>query len=217
MKKTFLFALLAVAPALGAQRVGARISPQYVNYTLSAPSNVQISEMAIPVFVVVPITNAFSLDVGTAFASATAKSTGGSQAISSSISGLTDTQIRATMNLGTDLVGLTAGVNLPTGRSTGGTSEQAAGALIGNDFMVFPISSMGSGFGGTGGLAIAKPIGNWNVGVGLSIRQSMPFNPYEDPAGTKLRYAPGTETRGRIGLDHSFGTGRAAIGFTYST
>jgi hypothetical protein len=217
MKKISFVALMAVAPALGAQGVGARVSPQFVNYTLDAPSNVQISEMAIPIFVVMPVTSTFSLDLGTAFASATAKSTGGTQAISSSISGLTDTQIRATMNLGTDLVVLTAGVNIPTGRSTADTSEQAAAALIGNDFLVFPISSMGSGFGGTGGLAFAKPFGEWNLGAGVSVRQSMPFNPYEDPSGTKLRYSPGTETRARLGLDHSYGTGRAAIGFTYST
>jgi hypothetical protein len=215
MKQISLLALLAVPPALGAQ--GARVGPQFVNYTLSAPSNVQISEMAIPIFAVLPVSSSFSLDVGTAYASATAKSTGGTQAISSSISGLTDTQIRATMNLGTDLVVLTAGVNIPTGRSTADTSEQAAAALIGNDFLVFPISSMGSGFGGTGGLALAKPFGDWNVGAGVSVRQSMPFNPYEDPTGTKLRFAPGTETRARLGLDHSFGTGRAAIGFTYSS
>jgi hypothetical protein len=91
-----------------------------------------------------------------------------------------------------------------------------AAALIGNDFLVFPISSMGSGFGGTGGVAIAKPLGEWNLGAGLSVRTAMPFDPYEDASGAKLRYTPGTEMRARVGLDHSFGTGRAAVGFTYS-
>jgi hypothetical protein len=44
----------------------------------------------------------------------------------------------------------------------------------------------------------------------------MPFDPYEDASGAKLRYTPGTEMRARLGLDHPYGTGRAAVGFTYS-
>src|SRR5207302_393042 len=97
-------------------------------------------------------------------------------------------------------------------------AEQAAASLIGNDFLVFPISSMGSGFGGTGGFAIAHPLGDWNLGAGLSVRHSMPFDPgYEDPtSGTKLRYTPGDETRARVGIDHPYGTGRASLGLTYS-
>ena len=59
-----------------------------------------------------------SLDVGTAYASARVTNTAGGQSNESTITGLTDTQIRATMNLGSDLVVLTAGLNIPTGRST---------------------------------------------------------------------------------------------------
>jgi hypothetical protein len=88
--------------------------------------------------------------------------------------------------------------------------------LIGNDFLTFPISSMGSGFGGTGGLALARPIGDWNLGAGFSVRHSMPFDPYEDASGAKLRYTPGNEMRARLGLDHAYGTGRASLGLTYS-
>ena len=47
---------------------------------------------------------------------------------------------------------------------------QHAASLIGNDFLVFPISSMGSGLGGTGGLALARPLGQWTLGAGLSVR-----------------------------------------------
>ena len=214
MRRLILPALCAATSALA--QGGARMGPQFVSYSLGAPSNVTITETAIPIFAYMPLRGGISLDIGTAFAMASVKSTINGQERESKISGLTDTQIRATMNLGSDLVLLTAGVNIPTGKSTADTSEQMAAALIGNDFLVFPISSMGSGFGGTGGVAIAKPVGEWNLGAGLSVRTSMPFDPYEDASGTKLRYTPGTEMRARVGLDHPYGTGRAAVGFTYS-
>jgi hypothetical protein len=199
-----------------AQSGGVRLGPQFVSYTLSDPTNVTISEMAIPVFAFVPLSRGLTLDVGTAFATANVKSTVNGQAQQSKISGLTDTQIRATMNMGSDLVLFTAGLNIPTGKSTADTSEQMAAALIGNDFLVFPISSMGSGFGGTGGIALAVPAGQWNIGAGFSLRTSMPFDPYMDNAGNKLRYTPGTEMRARFGVDHPFGTGRASVGVTFS-
>jgi hypothetical protein len=214
MRRLILPALCLASPAFA--QSGARIGPQFVSYTLGAPSNVTITETAIPVFAYVPLASGITLDIGTAFAMANVKSTINGQDRESKISGLTDTQIRATMNLGSDLVVLTAGVNIPTGKSTADTSEQMAAALIGNDFLVFPISAMGTGFGGTGGVAVAKPLGQWNLGAGLSVRTAMPFDPYEDASGNKLRYTPGTEMRARLGLDHSYGTGRAMLGFTYS-
>jgi hypothetical protein len=215
MRRLILPALLLATSAM-AQQGGARVGPQFVSYTLGDPSNLTITETSIPIFAFVPLRSGITLDIGTAFAMANVKSTINGQARESKISGLTDTQIRATMNLGSDLVLLTAGLNVPTGRSTADTSEQMAAALIGNDFLMFPISNMGSGFGGTGGIAFAKPVGQWSLGAGVSVRSAMPFDPYEDAAGNKLRYTPGTETRARIGLDHPYGTGRASIGFTYS-
>lgn len=216
MRRLLLPALLLTARFAAAQDVGARISPQYISYSLGSPANEKISELAIPLFAFMPVTRALTLDIGTAFASATVTGTSAGQATQSKVSGLTDTQIRATANLGSDLVLLTAGVNLPTGRSTVKPAEQAAAGLIGNDFLVFPISSMGSGFGGTGGLAIAHPFGDWNLGAGFSVRHSMPFDPYQDPNGTNVHYTPGDETRARIGVDHPYGTGRASLGLTYS-
>ena len=35
--------------------------------------------------------------------------------------------------------------------------QLAAASLIGSDFLAFPISNMGTGFGGTGGVAVARP------------------------------------------------------------
>src|SRR4051812_23832238 len=191
MRRLLVLSLLVIASSTSAQSVGARTSPQFAHYTLGSPSNNTISEMAIPLFAVMPISPMLTLDIGTAFASAKLTNTSNGQATESTISGLTDTQLRATVNLATDMVVLTAGLNIPTGSSTVKPEEQAAAGMIGNDFLIFPISSMGSGFGGTGGLALARPMGDWNLGAGFSVRHSMPFDPYEDATGAKLHYTPG--------------------------
>src|SRR4051794_18938039 len=99
MRRLILPSLLAFASSASAQSLGGRTSPQFVRYTIGAPSNNTISEMAIPLFAVMPISQLLTLDVGTAFASANLKNSTNGQATESSISGLTDTQVRATLNL----------------------------------------------------------------------------------------------------------------------
>jgi len=195
-----------------------RAGPQYVQYQIKSPVNETIAEFTVPVFVVIPVSSALSIDVGTAFAWARVQPNGGGGATSetSTINGLTDTQVRANLTLGTDFVVLTAGLNLPTGQETASQEEQLAAFRIGNDFLAFPISNMGTGFGGTGGIAIARPVGAWNVGFGGSVRLSSSYEPFEDNAGTRPHFQPGNEYRARLGLDRPFGTGRFAVGVTFS-
>jgi hypothetical protein len=216
----FVFAVAAAAPQLRAQSIediGARIAPQFHSYTIDSPTKTKISEFAVPLFVVVPIAPMFSIDVGSSYAQSQVQQTADGKTTTSTISGMTDTQIRANLSIGTDFIVITGGVNLPTGTSTIPTSKQLAAGLIGSDFLAFPISNMGSGFGGTGGIALAQALGDWNLGLGLSARKSAQYDPFDATGGTALHYQPGNEYRGRVGLDHALGTGRFTIGVTYST
>jgi len=214
-----LVALLAASTA-GAQDVtdiSARLAPQFHSYKIDSPTNTTISEFALPLYVLVPITPRLSFDVGSSFTQAKVEQTG-TTSISSTISGLTDTQIRGNLVLGNDLVVLTAGVNLPTGKSTVSPTERLAAGLIGSDFLAFPITNMGTGFGGTGGIGVAIPLNeDWNLGIGASVRHSAQYDPFDLSGAQVLHYQPGNEYRGRIGLDHPVGTGRFTIGVTYST
>jgi hypothetical protein len=205
----------AIAGAQSIYDIGARTAPQFHSYTVNSPSDTKISEFAVPLFVMVPITANFGFDVGSSYVSSKVDQTVSGKKTSSSISGLTDTQIRAT--LGNDFVVLTAGVNLPTGTSTVPQSKQRAASLIGSDFLSFPISNMGTGFGGTGGIAFAQPLGDWNLGAGVSMRHSAQYDPFDVGGGPALHYQPGNEIRVRVGVDHALGTGRVTIGETYST
>jgi hypothetical protein len=213
-------ALACVAPALGAQSIydiGARAAPQFHSYKIKSPSNLTISEFSVPLFATIPVAPRFGFDIGSSYANAHVEQTSGTTKTTSDISGLTDTQIRANLVLGNDFVIITGGLNLPTGQSRVVPEQQAAASLIGSDFLAFPISNMGTGFGGTGGVAIAQPVGAWNLGFGLSMRQSAGYEPFGNAGGTAaLRYQPGAEYRGRIGLERPVGTGRFMVGLTYS-
>lgn len=214
-----LFALAWPASALGAQSVndvGARIAPQFHSYTVSAPSNLKVNEFAVPMFAWVPLTPSLTIDIGTSYARSHVEQTVLGKTTTSEISGLTDTQIRGHYGIGTDFIVLTAGVNIPTGQSTISESKVAAASLIGSDFLSFPISNMGTGFGGTGGIALARPLGEWSVGIGLSVRRSSQYDPFDVGGGPALHYQPGNEYRARVGVDRPVGTGRATLGVTYS-
>ncbi len=211
--------LLGVAGPLAAQGVwdtSARLGPQVVQYDIKAPINEKITEYAVPIYVLVPFTDAFSVDVGTAWTSAqvTARDANGTSV--SRLSGLSDTQIRANYVIGTDFIVLTAGVNLPTGQTNITSGQLAAATRIASDFLLFPINGFGAGAGGTGGIAIARPLGDWNVGFGLAVRHSLAYDAFQDPNGNRFRFEPGNEYRGRVGVDRPYGTGRISLGFTYS-
>ena len=200
----------AAAQLPGGMQVQA--GPQIVQYRFRAPVDETVTEVAVPLFAVVPLGRALSVDVGTAWAQSRVEYAGGS----SSIAGLTDTQLRANYTIGTDFLILTAGVNLPTGRSTVAMDELVAASRIGNDFLGFPISNMGTGTAVTGGVAVARAAGAWNVGAGGSVRVASAFEPVRPDTGALPRYQPGNEYKVRLGADRTIGAGQVALGLTYS-
>jgi hypothetical protein len=225
MRLRFVVPALAVgAASLEAQSFmdsQVRFGPQFASYTFSAPINEKVSQIAFPFFVAIPVTSAFTVDVGTAFAITSYErrgfDTGGNPTLTESeLSGLTDTQLRASYSIGQDLLVLTAGLNLPTGSATVTPEELPAATVIGSDFLSFPVAGFGSGMGMTGGFALARPMGDWNWGFAASMRYAGEYEPFEDGSGTTTKFQPGPEYRVRTGLDHPFGTGRIAFGVTYS-
>ncbi|HWE42219.1 MAG TPA: hypothetical protein VG432_06935 [Gemmatimonadaceae bacterium] len=207
----------ALAAAQDAGVLATRAAVEMVSYTLKADSSEKtISQLVTPIAVAVPIGERFSFDLATAYAHSRVEMKGAA-ARPSTIYGLTDTQLRGSYVFGQDAVVLTAGVSLPTGQSTANARQFAAAQNISNDFLLFPIGTMGAGFGATGGIAMARSIGAWNVGLGGSYRHSADFAPFEYNDGQKAHYQPGNELRARIGVDRSFGASSAMLGATYSS
>lgn len=213
-----LLVLLAVAaPAARAQgflQDAALIAaPHFAQYTIgSGATERTITQTAVPFVVVLPFTDRFSVDITTAFASSRVKSGG---AVTSTLRGLTDTQIRGNFTVGTDLLVFTVGVNIPTGQYRVPADQVEAAGQIGNDFLNYPISSMGNGLAGTGGVAFAHALGAWNLGVGTSIRKSAEFNAFAT-SSSEFRFTPADEYRVRIGADRPVRDGQVAFGLAYS-
>lgn len=219
MKRTFITASLlalvpALAPAQGLGDMGVIVAPHSTLYTIKSPAGGKrsVSQTAIPLVLTLPVNERLSVDLTTAYAVTDVLADGNSV---SSIKGLTDTQLRGNFSLGDRLVVFTVGLNLPTGQYTIPEISQEAAGQIGNDFLGYPISSMGNGFAGTGGVAFARAIGSWNLGAGASIRKSTEFAAFS-VSNAEYRFTPADEYRLNLGLDRPVGDGQVNFGLSYS-
>ncbi len=211
-------ALLAAAPVpLAAQDIGSTTVigiPQVVSNRIGTGSAAKtIAQSSFPLAVIVPLTPRLSLDVGTSWAQSQVSSGG---RVVSEITGFTDTQVRANYVFGSDAVVLTLGANVPTGQYQVREDQIEAAGQIGNNFLVYPVSAYGNGLSGTGGIAVARSLGSWNLGLGGTFRRSTEFDAFT--IGTsRLRFQPADEVRARIGLDRPVGeSGRLSIAGIYS-
>lgn len=205
--------LLGSAVTAGAQSLSARVAPQFQSYRLS-DYNRTISQLSVPIAAEAQIFSRMSINVGTSFAQSQVKESGST----SRISGLTDTQIRTNLSFGNDNVVFTGGVTLPTGQSTIPVSQILAAGQIGSEFLAFPIPTMGAGLAATGGIALARNFGAWNLGAGGAFRMAKAYEPYRSPDSLpNARFQPGSEMRAKLGVDRSVGqTGTLSLGFTFS-
>ena len=210
MRTLLTSAAMGLVPALAfAQGVASgafRTTAQFVSYTVAGQTT---SQIAIPMLAIVPITGSFSVDVATAFAST--QSTVGSA--SSSLSGLTDTQVRGNYAFGSGNVVLTLGLNVPTGKSSLSGAEIAPAQAIGIDVYTYPVSAYGSGLAGTLGVAVAGTAGDWELGAGASMRKSSEFQPV---SASTVKFTPGDEYRVRVGGQRAMGEGRLGLGLIVS-
>jgi len=213
-------ALVSCALPLGAQGIlqsivdaTAIVGPQYQQYKFTTPGTEKtVSQFSVPIAVIVPFSETFSMDISTSYANSQVRFAG---ATTSQISGLTDTQVRGNLVIGDNRAIITLGLNLPTGMYKVPDGQVEAAGQIGNDFLIYPVASMGSGLSTTGGVAYAQPIGDWNLGLGASFRYSSPFDAYK-LATASLRFQPGNEMKVRVGIDRPIADGNFSIGVTYS-
>ena len=171
-----------------------------------------LSQWAMPVAVIVPF-GRLTVDAGAWYASTRLERIEGFE---QTVTGLTDTQVRASYVLGNDAVVLTAMVNAPTGASELSPAEYAVLASASSSFLAFPVNAYGSGLSFTGGAAGAIQAGAWNVGLAGSVRFSESYAPFVDQEGS-FSYRPGPEVRFRSAADRLIGSSRISFGLTYST
>lgn len=169
-----------------------------------------VSEVAVPIALLWSASPRLTVDLGGWYASASRKG----DSTTSTISGLTDFQLRGVYQLAPDLAVLTVAVNLPTGKTKLANEQLLTAGAIASDLLPYPVANFGSGFNVTSGVALAVPVSGWALGLAGSYRLNGGFTPFADTAGS---YKAGGEFRLRVGADRIVGQGRVSLGLTFST
>lgn len=172
------------------------------------------SQWHIPIAFVTPLGQRLSVDLSASYASSTYEPYDTTSS-TTTITGLTDTQLRLLYTLQPDRLVASLLLNLPTGQHSVSASEFEVSGALGSNFLSFPVSNLGTSFGITGGFAFATRAGAWNVGLAGSARYLGPYEPFTD---TTTTLTPGLEGRLRVGVDRLLGARtRFLVGVTGST
>ena len=211
-----LLLLGALAASASAQSNGtvARTGVFFESYSFgSGLAFDRLSEMTIPIAITQRFGSRVVVDLGTAYASASVRETGGNTI---DHSGLVDTDIRATIGIIPGRLLLTLGGTLPTGAAEVPDTTIPLFGATATDLLGFMTPGFGSGGGFSTGFASAFKLGqNWAVGTGASYRYGASYTPVA--GGSEL--SPGGEVRARVGLEGPFGRGkyfRGALVYTTS-
>jgi len=172
----------------------------------------RISEMTIPVTVTQRFGSRVTVDIGTAYASASVRQTNG-QTIDHS--GFIDTDVRTTVAVIPGRLVFTLVGTLPTGAAEVPDTTIPLFGATATDLLGFTTPGFGSGGGLSAGFASAFKLGqNWAVGTGASYRYAASYTPVA--GGDQL--TPGGEARLRFGVEGPFGGGKYFRGaFVYTT
>jgi len=213
------FLALCVAAPLAAQgnsfydQTSLTSGVQFKGYSFGEGAQFEkISQIAVPIALVVPVSSRFSVDVGTFYAmTSTTTATDGQH----DISGMTDVQVRGTYTLGRDAAVLSV-VVVPLTRIKLDSADAITAGAAASNFLLFPVNSYNSGLNVTGGAGFARRLGAWGIGLAGSFRWNAEYQPYTGSL-SDINYEPGFEGRLRLGADRSVGQARLRLGLTWST
>ena len=197
---TLLIACVITLPLSGqdARIIGSGAQFQWFSFAEELGAEVA-NLLVVPVTYILPIGGKVQADLYAAWATGSVERGG----FTYNKSGPTDTRVRLSYQA-TPWAIVTLGVNIPTGNSADTNEEAIVTSVLATDMLGFREATWGTGFGVTGGIATARQMGEWGVGLGASYRQSGEFEPTE---GDDLKYQPGNEARVRLGVDRNVGDG----------
>ena len=160
----------------------------------------KISLFTVPIVARANLLPQLDLTVNGAFASANLTRPNGT---STSLSGLTDTEIRLTYTTMGDRVRLSAVGLAPTGKSKLSADEMDVMGVIAADLLPFTISNWGSGGGLGVNAAVAMPLSDRStLGVSTGF---VAARKYEPLSATSFAYRPGNQLQVRAAADRTFG------------
>ncbi len=209
-------ALVLPASARAQQRTPTAAAATYFeSYSFGTPLAAgakTLTQLSVPLALRIPL-GPLTLEGSGALARAALTSSDGS---STTLSGLTDTELRATLAFRGEAgsVALSAVGIAPTGREALTLSEAIVAGAIASDLMPFHVTSWGTGGGGGADLTVTRAVDMGSVGLTAGYRMAASFTPIDNlPA----HYRPGSELRVRFAFDRTLANDRTvALQLGYS-
>lgn len=130
------------------------------------------------------------------------------------LAGPTDLKLRLSGPLRGDALGITVGVNLPTGITGLDADQTSVLQAVGAPALAMPVGAFGTGAGGTLGLVSAVERGAWALALGASLEQRTEYTPIAIAiAGERsaTHVAPGTAIHVSLGADRVVGADRLSL------
>ena len=165
----------------------------------------RVSLLTIPLVAETRVAGRLRLRVAGAYATASLLRPDGSK---STLSGLTDTEVRAVLPLLGDWLSVSGVAVLPTGRQRLSGDELEVAAVVASDLLPFAISHWGSGGGVGGNVTVARRLGTVGLGVSGGYRASREYRAHD---GEDAAYRPGDEQFVRVAVDRSFTAAKATL------
>ncbi len=205
-------AAAAVAAALFAAPLGAQTTVatgvDYLGYSFDSGLGADAAQLLlIPVAARIPVTNALTLDLFSAWAEGRVEQNN----MQMKLSGPVDSGVKLSLQA-TPWALLAVSANLPTGHATHSTEEAIVASVLSTDILSFRETSWGTGAAVTTSVATAMRAAGFGLGVAAAYAARSSFEPSE---GVDLAYTPGNEIRVRAGLDRNFGNATLTAGATF--
>lgn len=131
----------------------------------------------------------------------------------SSLAGISDVRMRATGTIINDLLVLTAGINLPTGRTSLSTSEFGVLRILAAPSLGLGSAPVGAGASGTMGLIVARRLGPWAMAMGGSYEHRGRYQPIAAlvAGAPSSDFRPGGVLRASVTGDRTVGPHRLSV------
>jgi hypothetical protein len=150
------------------------------------------------------------LGVQGAWAEASLESAAGTR---STLSGLTDTEVRVDVSVIRDQLTLTLRGLAPSGATGFSAEEFVVAGVVASDLLPFRVSSWGNGGGVALGATYTRRFGGLGVGAGVDWRRSGTFTPL---SAVQAEYQPGDRVAIQLALDGNLtGAARASLRLGY--
>ena len=176
-----------------------------------------VSAWSIPVAASIGLGQRWALDFSTAYSNGTVQLGDADPSLGQdeyALSGFTDVRARLTGRLVGDNVIATIGANLPTGTTSLDPEEFAALRVLSAPALAMQTPALGTGFGATAGVVVARQIASWAWAFGASYELRRTYTPLSFTGASAPDMDPGDALHLTLGADGLVGQSGMTLAVT---